>query len=291
MAHKYFGRILEERRVLITGANRGLGLLMAHRFLECGAKVAICSAPFEDVSEAVQQLKSINPEFEVLGVKPNLSDEEEVEKVMRIIEAGWGGLDILVNNAGIYPFKPFEEYPQELFKDVFDVNVTGMFTMSQKAVELMKKNPNGGVILNTSSLAGISGSMANIGYTASKHAVQGMTQGMARELGKYNIRVNGVAPAGMYRTDVYGNIMDDSAERMAALLEAGNVDQEYIDRMLQAEETAKKFAPLGSHQCHPDEMINAFIFLASDAARFISGQTIAVDGACIWPAANPMSCM
>lgn len=288
MAHKYFGEILKGKRVLITGANRGLGLLMAHRFLECGARVAICSAPFEDVGEAVQQLSAINPKFEVIGVKPNLSDEEEVGTVMRMIESAWGGLDILINNAGIYPFKPFEEYPQELFKSVFDVNVTGLFTMSQKAVEIMKKNPNGGVILNTSSMAGIAGSMNNIGYTASKFAVEGMTLGMARELGKYNIRVNGVAPAGMMKTDVYGKVIE-SGGATALLGKDGN--EAFAEKMRQAEETAKKFAPMGSHQCHPDEMINAFIFLASDAASFISGQTIAVNGACIWPAANPMTCL
>jgi 3-oxoacyl-[acyl-carrier protein] reductase/7-alpha-hydroxysteroid dehydrogenase len=233
----------------------------------------------------VQQLKNVDASFEVMGIKPNLSDEAEVETVMRIIEAGWGGLDILINNAGIYPFKPFEEYPQELFKNVFDVNVTGLFTVSQKAVELMKKNPNGGVILNTSSLAGISGSMANIGYTASKYAVQGMTLGMARELGKYKIRVNGVAPAGMYKTDVNGNVME--SQGAGALL--GQDGDEFAEKFVRAAEAAKHFQPLGDYQCHPDEMINAFIFLASDAAKFISGQTIAVDGACIWPAANPMS--
>ena len=249
MAHKYFGNILEGKRVLITGANRGLGLLMAHRFLECGAKVAICSAPFEDVSEAVDQLSAINPEFKILGMKPNLSNEEEAEKAMRIIEAGWGGLDILINNAGIYPFKPFEQYPQELFKNVFDVNVTGLFTMSQKAVELLKKNAEGGVILNTSSLAGISGSMANIGYTASKYAVQGMTLGMARELGKYKIRVNGVAPAGMYRTDVYGNVIE--SQGASALL--GQDGDEFAEKFARAAEAAKHFQPLGDYQCHPDD--------------------------------------
>jgi 3-oxoacyl-[acyl-carrier protein] reductase/7-alpha-hydroxysteroid dehydrogenase len=149
----------------------------------------------------------------------------------------------------------------------------------------MKKNPNGGVILNTSSLAGISGSMANIGYTASKYAVQGMTLGMARELGKYKIRVNGVAPAGMYKTDVNGNVME--SQGAGALL--GQDGDEFAEKFVRAAEAAKHFQPLGDYQCHPDEMINAFIFLASDAAKFISGQTIAVDGACIWPAANPMS--
>ena len=285
MPHKYFGSILAGKRALITGANRGLGLLMAHRFLECGAKVAIFCAPHEEIEPAVAELKAINPAFEVLGFKPNLTDEDALRKIMAEIEDKWGGLDILVNNAGLYPPKAFEEYPQDLFKTVFDVNVTGMFVTSKIATELLKKNPAGGVILNTSSMAGINGAMANIGYTSSKFAVEGLTLGMARELGEYNIRVNAVAPAGMEKTDVNGNIipMDTSAY--------ANMPQETITKLQKATETALKFAPMGKFNCHPDEMINAFIFLASDAAAFISGQTIAVSGACIWPAASPASSM
>lgn len=282
MAHQYFGTILENKRVLITGANRGLGLLMARRFLECGAKVAICSAPHEDPTEAVRQLQAVNPDFAVLGFKPNLTNEAELDAVMQTIEQNWGGLDILVNNAGIYPFKPFEEYPQELFRNVFDVNVTGLFAMTKKAMELIKKNQNGGAIVNTSSMAGVAGSMNNIGYTASKFAVEGLTLGMARELGRYHIRVNGVAPAGMIKTDVDGNAIESG---MTAMMK----DPEAAQRLQQASAFAAHFAPMGSYQCHPDEVINAFIFLASDAASFISGQTIAVSGACVWPAANPMA--
>ena len=153
--------------------------------------------------------------------------------------------------------------------------------MSQKAAALLKKQGRGAII-NTSSMAGIDGAMRNIGYTASKFAVEGLTLGMARELGPCGIRVNAVAPAGMLKTDVNGQEIPfphtpdadvDPAKAQAAY------------------ETALKFAPLGSFQCHPDEMINAFIFLASDAASFISGQTLAVSGACIWPAASPASTM
>jgi len=285
VAHKYFGKILEDKSVLITGSNRGLGLLMARRFLECGAKVIICGAPNEDVTIAIEQLKNIDSSFEVMGCTPNLTNEDELEKLMNIIETGWGGLDILINNAGIYPFRSFEEYPQELFRRVFEVNVFSIFTVAQKAVRLMKENPKGGVIINTSSLAGISGAMANIGYTASKFAVQGLTLGMARELGKYKIRVNGVAPAGILRTDIDGNVIEQ--QKVVDLIGAyeGDIEITNIEKM------AEKFAPLGSYQCHPDDVINAFIYLASDAASFVSGQTISVDGACIWPAANPMSCL
>lgn len=282
MSHKYFGEILAGKRALITGANRGLGLLMARRFLECGAKVAIFCAPHEDIEPAVADLKAVDPSFEVLGFKPSLTDEVALREIMQEIEEKWGGLDILVNNAGIFPSKKFEEYPQELFRTVFDVNVNGMFVTSQVAVELLKKNPTGGVILNTSSMAGVSGAMANIGYTASKFAVQGLTLGMARELGKYNIRVNAVAPAGMEKTDVNGDIIPMDGVY-------GSMPPEVLAKMQEATQIALKFAPLGKFNCHPDEMINAFIFLASDAAQFISGQTIPVSGACIWPAASPAS--
>ncbi len=283
MSHKYFGRILEGKRALITGSNKGLGLLMAHRFLECGAKVAICCAPNEDITEAVATLKSLDPSYEILGFNPCLTDEAALDQVMETIESTWGGLDILINNAGLYPAKPFEEYPQEMFKKVFDVNVTGLFVISKKAAQLMKKQ-NKGAIVNTSSMAGIDGAMRNIGYTASKFAVEGMTLGMARELGQYGIRVNGVAPACMTRTDVYGNPIERDAENMKE--SAGSFDYAAIKK---ASDIALKFAPLGKFESHPDEEINAFIFLASDAAAFISGQTIAVSGACIWPAASPLS--
>ena len=279
MQHKYFGKILQGKRVIITGSSSGLGLLMARRFLECGAKVAVMSAPIEEIEPVVKALQSISDEFEVLGYRPELTDEAQVKAVLDDVVAHWGGIDVLINNAGIYPNKEFEEYPKELFEKVFALNVTGIFVMSQQVTAVMKKNNNGGVIINTSSMAGVAGSMKNIGYTASKFAAQGMTIGLARELGKYKIRVNAVAPAGMKKTDIDGNEIDQGMHLS---------DEEKL-RMAEAYKTVLKFAPLGSFNSHPDEEINAFIFLASDAAQFISGQTIAVSGACIWPAASPVS--
>lgn len=125
-------------------------------------------------------------------------------------------------------------------------------------------------------MAEIDGAMANIGYTASKFAVEGITVGLARELGLKGIRVNGVAPAGIDCVDFDGNVV-------------ANTSNEISPQMQEALKTASQFAPLGSYHCHPDEVINAFIYLASDAANFISGQTIAVSGACVWPVASPAS--
>ena len=113
-----------------------------------------------------------------------------------------------------------------------------MFVTSKIATELLKKNPAGGVILNTSSMAGINGAMANIGYTSSKFAVEGLTLGMARELGKYNIRVNAVAPAGMEKTDVNGNIILSTATQ-----QYGGFTVPKIDKVLApyAEKSYKKY--------------------------------------------------
>ena len=277
--HKYFGEILAGKRVIITGANRGLGLLMARRFLECGAKVAICCAPQEEYEEAVEKLQALDPSYSVKGFRPNLTDEEELNAMIANIEADWGGIDILINNAGLYPACVFDEYPKDLFKTVFDVNVTGTFVTSQCVARAIEKQ-GGGVIINTSSMAGIDGAMRNIGYTASKFAVEGLTLGMARELGPKNIRVNAVAPAGIKTVDFDGN---EELHNMPTMTE------EMAAKMVEASKLAAKFAPMGRFMVHPDELINAFIFLASDAASFVSGQTIAVSGACIWPAASPAS--
>jgi NAD(P)-dependent dehydrogenase (short-subunit alcohol dehydrogenase family) len=276
MTHKYFDNILDGKRVIITGANRGLGLLMARRFLECGAKVAICCAPDEDIDKAVQALKQLNSSYQVLGFRPNLTDLTELEEVVNTVVKNWGGVEVLVNNAGLYPSHTLDEYPKELFETVMDVNVLGPFLLAKCVAKVMEMQEKG-VILNTSSMAGISGAMRNIGYTTSKFAIQGLTVGLARELGSKGIRVNGVAPAGMYRTNLNGDV-----EPMANIFEAP-------DNVRNAYEIAKKFCPLGAFMTHPDNVINAFIFLASDAAEFISGETIQVNGACIWPAASPAS--
>lgn len=274
--HKYFGEILAGKRAVITGASRGLGLLMARRFLECGAKVALCAAPNENVIDAVTQLEGLDNAYMVLGFKPNLNNLDELDEMMKQIEQTWEGIDILVNNAGIYPACRFDAYSPELFQKVNNLNVLGTFMVTKSAVKIMEKQKKG-VILNTSSMAGIDGAMGNIGYTASKFGVEGLTLGLARELGSKGIRVNGVAPAGIDRTDLEGNLIATNTEMS--------------EEVKMAYQVAEKFAPLGTYHCHPDEIINAFIFLASDAANFISGQTIAVSGACIWPAASPASSM
>ncbi|MBP3624258.1 MAG: SDR family oxidoreductase, partial [Peptococcaceae bacterium] len=239
MGHKYFGEMLKGKRAIITGASKGLGLLMARRFLECGAKVAVLCAPFEEISPVIEELRAIDSHFEVLGYKPNLTDETELSVMMADIVVKWGGVDILVNNAGIYPTREFEEYPKKMFEDVFELNVTAPFVVTKQVLKVMKENENGGVVLNTSSMAGTAGAMRNIGYTASKHAVEGITKGLARELGQYGIRVNGVAPAGIIRTDVNGSPI------VAPINSVEGYNSEDAEKWQNAYQIANKFAPMG----------------------------------------------
>lgn len=216
--HKYFGEILKDKRVIITGANRGLGLLMARRFLECGAKVAICCAPHESYEEAVGQLQALDSRYQVKGFRPNLSDEDQLQQMVEEVVAAWGGIDVLVNNAGLYPARVFAEYPKDLFQKVFDVNVTGVFVTSKVVSQVMTKQGKG-IILNTGSMSGVDGAMRNIGYTSSKFALEGLTVGMARELGFKGIRVNGVAPAGIKSVDFDGNEVEPLNGRNSGLSE------------------------------------------------------------------------
>ena len=276
--------MLKGKIAVITGGTRGIGYATVKKFLENGATVVLFGSRQETADKAVASLKAENPAWEVSGAWPNLLDAAEIAKEIEKIKEKYGRIDILVNNAGVSDSKPLDDYTSEHFTKIMQLNVNAIMN-GIMAVEKIMKEQGGGCILNTSSMAGINGAMANIGYTSSKFAVEGLTLGMARELGKYNIRVNAVAPAGMEKTDVNGNIipMDTSAY--------ANMSPETIAKLQKATETALKFAPMGKFNCHPDEMINAFIFLASDAAAFISGQTIAVSGACIWPAASPASSM
>ena len=148
-------------------------------------------------------------------------------------ESEWGGIDVLINNAGIYPARKFDDYSVELFEKVFQLNVLGVYTVTKAVVPIMEKMGKGAII-NTSSMAGIDGAMANIGYTASKFAVEGLTVGSARELGLKGIRVNGVAPAGIDRVDFNGNA-------------AANDSDEISLQMQEAVNIASHFAPLGSY--------------------------------------------
>lgn len=246
--------MLKNKVAVITGGTRGIGYAIAESFLKNGAKIAILGSRKETVDKALEQLKSINADYDVIGFYPDLTDYNAVESCFTDIKNTFGKIDILVNNAGISAREPIEQYDPESFKNIMDLNVTAVFN-GCKAVVPMMKEIGGGSIINTSSMVSKFGQQSGVGYPTSKFAVNGLTQSLARELGKFNIRVNAVAP-GVTRTDMVAALPEEMVARVAAGIPMGRVGE-------------------------PEEVANAFLFLASDMASYVSGTVLYVDGATI----------
>lgn len=245
-------KMLQGKVAVVTGGTRGIGYSVVETFLRNGAKVAVLGSRKETVDKALEQLRAENPAWEVEGYWPKLSEYNEVEETFRQVKERFGSLDILVNNAGISARESIFEYKPEDFKNIMDLNVTAVFQCSKAAAEIMKEQ-GGGVILNTSSMVSLYGQPAGVGYPTSKFAVNGMTKSLARELGKHNIRVNAVAP-GVTRTDMVAALPPEMVARVSATIPLGRVGE-------------------------PQEVANAFLFLASDLASYVTGAVLSVDGA------------
>ncbi len=244
--------LLKGKIAVVTGGTRGIGYAVVETFLKNGAKVALLGSREETVNRALEKLKAEDKSWKVEGYWPNLSDYDQVQETFRKIKEHFGSLDILVNNAGISAREPLYDYKPDEFKKIMDLNVTAVFQCSKAAAEIMKLQ-GGGVILNTSSMVSIYGQPAGVGYPTSKFAVNGMTKSLARELGKDNIRVNAVAP-GVIRTDMVAALPAEMVERISSAIPLGRVGE-------------------------PQDIANAFLFLASDLASYVTGAILSVDGA------------
>ena len=245
---------LKNKVVVVTGGTRGIGLATVKKFLLNGAKVALCGSKKDTVDKAINEIRNINSNYDVMGFYPNLLNIKEIDHMADLILEKWGRVDILINNAGISDNKTIYDQTEENFSKIMDINVQAVFNCSKIFSEIMKKEKSG-VILNTSSVVSLYGQKTGVGYPTSKFAVNGLTKSLARELGKDGIRVNAVAP-GVIATDMVAaldkNIIDGIARNIP------------IGRIGEAEDIA-----------------NAFLFLASDMASYISGEILSVDGAVI----------
>ena len=246
--------LLEGKVAVVTGGTRGIGLGIVKRFLEEGAAVMFFGSREETTTKTFLKLKEEFPEAKVNGMWPLLTCESEVAEALDAVMQEFGRLDILVNNAGISQRTALEDYTEEEFDKIMDLNVKAAFMCSKVAAGIMKKQ-GGGVILSTSSVVSLYGQPSGVGYPTSKFAINGLTKSLARELGKYHIRVNAVAP-GVVATDM-----------VKAL------PQEMIEPIVQQ-------IPLG-RMAQPEDIANAFVFLASDLASYVSGEVLSVDGAVV----------
>ena len=244
--------MLENKVAIITGGTRGIGYETVRKFLQNKAKVVLFGSRKESVDKAVNSLKEENPNYEVFGLFPNLTKEQEVKEAFDTVKEKYGRIDILVNNAGVSSSTPLVNFTEEEYDKIANVNIKAVFTCSKVIVPYMEAQ-KGGVILNTSSMVSIYGQPSGCMYPASKFAVNGLTKSLSRELAPKNIRVNAVAP-GITKTDM-----------VAAL------PKEMIEPLI-------KTIPLGRIGTTED-IANAFLFLASDMASYITGEILQVDGA------------
>jgi 3-oxoacyl-[acyl-carrier protein] reductase/7-alpha-hydroxysteroid dehydrogenase len=186
-----------------------------------------------------------------MGIGPDLANTESVKTEFAKVVEKFGRLDILVNNAGVSERTPFTSYTEEVFDKLMDLNVKGVMIASKVATEYMVEQKSG-VILNTSSMVSIYGQPAGVAYPTSKFAVNGMTLSLARELGPMGIRVNAIAP-GITETDMMKAVPKEVIAPMVAQIPLRRLGQ-------------------------PEDIANAFVFLASDEASYITGVVLRVDG-------------
>ena len=242
---------LKGKITVITGGSRGIGFATAEKFLEEGATVILAASTQQSADKAVAKLKEKFPDSSISGISPDLADLESLREAFAEATARHGCIDILVNNAGVSESTPFMEYTEETFDKVMDLNVKGVFNATRAAAECMVGRGKG-VILSTSSMVSISGQPSGFAYPASKFAVNGLTVSLARELGPKGIRVNAVAP-GVIETDMMKAVPKEVIEPIAAKIPLRRLGQ-------------------------PEDIANAFVFLASDEASYITGVVLSVDG-------------
>ena len=240
----------KDKVVIITGGTRGIGYEIVKAFCENNAKVILFGSKEETVNNAIISLK--NEGYEVSGYYPNLIDYESVDSTINEIYMKYGSIDILVNNAGMSANKKIEETTSQDFSNIMDLNVKAIFNMCKAVVPFMKEKGEG-VILNTSSMVSIYGQPSGVGYPASKFAVNGITKSLARELAPFNIRVNAVAP-GITKTDMVEKLPKEMIEPLIKTIPLGRIGE-------------------------PRDIANAFLFLASNMASYITGVVLQVDGA------------
>jgi 3-hydroxybutyrate dehydrogenase len=247
---------LEKKRVLVTGANRGIGFAVAKGFAEAGARLTILSeaAAIHEAAEAIERETGAR----VDALQCDISERAAVAQAI----APLGRLDILINNAGIQPITPIRAPGEEVeatFRRVFEINVLGTYYVTREAVKRMEA---GGRIVFTASVWSKSAAANYSAYVASKHAVLGFMRTLAKELGPEGIAVNAVCPGWVRTEGAMEPVREDARFQ-------GCSEQDLIDE-------AVNLQAMGGLM-EPEDIASAFLFLASDAAKNITGQTLHVD--------------
>ena len=243
---------LQNRTAVVTGGARGIGLAIAKRLAEAGANIMIVDIDMGNcLEEALVELRKIKKN--TLGLQYDTRDQEAMKDAAAQAAAKFGGLHIWVNDAGIYPESPFEKLSEETWKDVTDTNINGVYNGARAAIPYLKKA--GGVILNLASISGIQGDEGMAHYNTTKFAVRGLTAGLAKDLGKHNIRVVAIAPT---------------------LVDTPGVHEE-VPNFRKEKKEMEKNIPLGRISV-PDDIARIALVLVCDLSAYVSGTTFVVDG-------------
>jgi len=244
----------DNKVVIVTGAARGLGQEYARQFARLGARVVAC-----DLRDCSDTLAAVEDEgAKGLALNTDVTSAESTKEMAAATVDAFGGVDILINNAALYgslTFAPFDKLDESEWDSTMDVNVKGIWQCCKAVVPSMRER-KGGAIVNISSLAATYGMPNGLHYTASKAAVIGITRGLAREIGRFNIRVNTVAP-NVVNTDATREVFGDKRDKIVEV----TLSQQAVRKPLETE-----------------DIVGAVLFLASDMSKLTTGQTLMVDG-------------
>lgn len=246
--------ILKGKVAIVTGGTRGIGYAIVKKYIEAGASVALCGSRESTAHKALGQIKGECPEARAMAVWPELTNPQSVADAFSSVAKEFGKIDILANNAGISQSTSIYNYTEKEIDDIINVNLKAAIVCSQAAARIMKGN-GGGVIVNTSSVVSLYGQTSGCCYPASKYAINGLTKSLARELAKDKIRVNAVAP-GITKTDMVANLPEKMIQPLISNIPLGRMGE-------------------------PEDIANAFVFLSSDYASYITGAVLSVDGGVI----------
>ncbi|MEZ4698339.1 MAG: 2-dehydro-3-deoxy-D-gluconate 5-dehydrogenase KduD [Rhodothermales bacterium] len=245
------GFSLQGRVALVTGASRGLGRAIAIALGQAGADVVCASTSRDGTNEAANEIRSAGAKSWQVGA--DLSDERGVEAMIAEVESEVEAVDILVNNAGTIRRHPAVDYPMDDWNVVLQTNLNATFMLCQRFGKRMVDRGSGKII-NVASLLSFTGGITVPAYTASKHAVAGLTKALANEWAQHNVQVNAIAP-GYFRTDNTQALQDDE-----------NRSRAISDRI-----------PAGRWG-EPEDLGGAAVFLASPASNYVNGHILVVDG-------------